>query len=257
MTYTSSMRRVLLTGLLLFECVHAGELKFVTETLPPFNYEAAGTYAGAGPMVEVVQAVCDRIKTKCSVEVFPWRRAYAMAVNGEVDGIFSLLPTPERETLFHLSETVVESAYAFFAADSSRFHYVRPGDLDGYTVAVYGPSGTSVALEALMKGVSGARVVVEISNSMVLKKLASGRYGDGVKAVAAMNRDVGMYLARSEGISGIKPVGDFQKIAYVIGFSKKKVAESRFEEFNNALKAMIREGKVSSILDQYGLRTAR
>ena len=52
---------------------------------------------GAGPFPEVVRAVCDSMKIQCTLKVLPWRRAYAMAVTGVVDGIFVLARNPERE----------------------------------------------------------------------------------------------------------------------------------------------------------------
>lgn len=47
------------------------------------------------------------------------------------------------------SEDIVESAYSFFT-DNSTFHYKKPQDLEGYTVALYGiSSGTGIALQDL------------------------------------------------------------------------------------------------------------
>lgn len=234
---------------------NANELAFATQQFPPFNYRTNGGH-GAGPMADVVKTVCARTRTQCSITVFPWRRALKMAESGEIDGIFSILPTTERKAAYHLSEPVMESAYSFFAPDSSTFRYRQPSDLDGYVVAVYGPSGTHTALDELLKSGTTAKPVIEIDNLTVLKKLAAGRYGDDKKALAAMNRDVGLYLMKTENISGIKPTGDFMKIAYCIGFPKQKVSERQFTEFNDALKELIREGKVRTILSLYGMKPA-
>ena len=237
----------------------AGELSFVTEPFQPFSYEESpGTHVAAGPMADVVQAVCQRIGKTCRMAVLPWRRAYAMAANGEVDGLFSIIRIPEREKDFYVSAMVAESAYGFFAAATSAFAYRRPEDLRDHIIAVYGPSGTSIALDELVAATNQpVRVVLDISNPTVLKKLAAGRYGEGDKVIAAMNREVGSYLTANEKIAGIKYVGDFRKISYGIGLSRKKVTPEQFAEFNNALKTLIREGKVKAILDKYGLKPAR
>lgn len=254
------MKCTRLVGLLFAGAICAGsagaaELKFVTEPFPPFSYEAPGSNRGAGPMADVVMAVCERVKASCSIEVLPWRRAVSMAENGEVDGIFSLLRTPEREKVYFLTEPIVESAYSLFAQESSQFKYTQPKDMDGYVIGVYGPSGTSTVLEEVLKSGSSGRAEVDVNNVAVLKKLAAGRYGDG-KGLAAINRDVGLYLMKTESISGIKPVGDLRKIGYSVGFSRKKVQEPDFKQFNDALKALTKEGKVKAILEKYSLKAA-
>ena len=247
---------LLLLWLLSVTFAYAKELTFVTEQFPPFNYAIAGTSRGAGPMADVVMVVCEKIKARCNISVLPWRRALKMTENGEVDGAFSLLRTTERESAYFFSAMVMETAYSFFADETSTFKYSQPKDLDGFTIGVYGPSGTSMALDELLKSGTTGRVSIEIDNITVLKKLSAGRYGDEKTALAVLNRDVGMHLIKTEGIRGIKPTGDFRKIAYSIGFSRKKVSEAEFIEFNEALKTLIKEGTVKTILSKYGLKAA-
>ena len=233
----------------------SGELSFVTEHFPPFSYEISATKQGSGPMAEVVTAVCDKIRVQCTIQAYPWGRALLMAKSGEADGIFSFLRAPEREQSFFFSEDIVESAYSFFAPTNSTFHYKKPQDLEGYTVALYGiSSGTGIALQDLLPLVSNVTISTDIKNSTVLKKLAAGRYGNREKTIAAMNRDVGLHLIKTENIKGIKEVGDYRKISYGIGFSKNKVSEAQFKDFNEALKELIKEGQVSAILGKYGLK---
>jgi polar amino acid transport system substrate-binding protein len=179
-----------------------------------------------------------------------------MAENGEVDGIFSILKTPEREKIFFVSEMVVEGAYSIFVPDASSFKYNQPKDLDGYVIGVYGPSGTSSVVEDVLKSGSTGKAEIETSNVIMLKKLAGGRYGGGDKGVGVINRDVGLHLMKSEGISGLKVVGDLKKIAYGFGLSRKKSNQAQYQEFNDALKALIREGKVKEILSKYGMKPA-
>lgn len=230
----------------------AAEMKFATQAFPPFSYEANGK--AAGPLVEVVTLVCERLKAKCSIEVLPWRRAVDMAEGGELDGIFPVSRTPEREKELHISDFITETAYSFFAPEASSFKYGQPKDLDGRTIGVYGPSGTATALEDALKAGSTGRAIIELTNVVVLKKVAEGRYGD--KGLGLVNRDVALQLLKSEGIAGVKAVGELKKLAYGIGFSRKKVDPATFTQFNDALKAVIKEGKVKAILDKHSIRPA-
>jgi len=233
----------------------ATELRFVTEPLHPFVTESAVTGQVVGPVAEILQAVCDRIHASCSLEVFPWRRAYIMAERGEVDGIIPFFHTVEREKNFYISDMGIESAFSFFTLNASNLKYSQPRDLDGYTVGVYGPSGISSTVETLLKSGSTGKADIAISNVTVLRMLAGGRYGTADTAVAVLNRDVGLHLLKTEGIQGIKWAGDLQKINYGIGLSRKKVKEEQFHRFNDALRALMLEGKIKMILDRYGLKS--
>lgn len=122
-------------------------LHFATESLPPFNYEENG--APAGPMLEIIQAACNIAQLTCTAEIMPWRRAIALAENGRVDGVFSILLTESREKKFFLSDPIIRTSYSFFALKASAWEYRTPSDLNGMTIGVYGPSGTSETLQEI------------------------------------------------------------------------------------------------------------
>lgn len=232
----------------------AADLNFVTEPFAPYSYPVSSTdTTAAGPMADIVQAVCARIKVTCRSEVYPWRRAYSMVSGGEVDGMFSLMPTDDRKAVLYFSDEIVGGAYTFFAQDSDRLRYHKPGDLNGRTVAVYGPSGTSIALESILSQTS-VESVMEVSNDILLKKLISGRYG--AHPVFLMNRDVALALMKEDGVHDMKPVGDLLPIGYSVAFSRKRVRPMQFIQFNQALRAMIKEGTIKVILTRYRLKEA-
>lgn len=229
----------------------ADSMTFTMEHFPPFNAEDNGTTVG--PLPDIIRATCASMKIRCAIETYPWRRAYRLAEEGQADGIFVLLRTPEREKDFYFSDPVIQTAYAVFANQSTKVSYHAPRDLDGYTVGVYGPSGTSGAAEEMAKSVPGLKIVVEVDNPTVFRKLSGQRYGD--KAVAVMNVDVGNYLLKQEKISGIVAVGDIKRIEYTIGLSRKKVGEKQAEKFNDALRALIRNGTIKTIVEKYGMKS--
>ena len=249
--------RVLAALILWNEPVSAMEMTFVTESFAPFSMEIADSHKPGGAMVEVVQAVCQLIKASCSIEVYPWRRAYQMAERGDVDGIFSLVRTPEREKVFFLSQDIIKSAHSLFAMSNSSLSYSQPGDLAGLTIGVYGPSAVSMAVEEIIRPIPSAQVALELSNTAVLRKLAAGRYGGSDKVVGAINRDVGLHLMQVQGISGIKYIGDLKSVALAVGLSRKRLTEVQFVQFNEALKLLIQSGKVKHILDKYGIQAAK
>jgi polar amino acid transport system substrate-binding protein len=230
----------------------AQTLHFVTEPFQPFNYDKDGKAAGA--MVEVVQSTCVKIGVTCKIEVMPWRRALLLSQEGDADGVFSVLRLPEREEKFHITIPIIESAYVLFALTASNFVYRDPSDLAGHTIGVYGPSGTSITLNALMTGVRNAKVIVETDNTDALRLLSGGGYGEN--GLVMINRDVANYIEKKTGIENLREVVEIKKIQYCIAFSKKVVNEKMFLRFEDALKAQMKDGTVKTILDKYKLKQA-
>ncbi len=233
--------------------VHAGvPLQFVTEPFPPFNFEESGR--AAGPMVEILQAVCKDAKLTCTTQIMPWRRALAMAESGQVDGIFSILHGPEKAQNFVLSEPIIRTAYSFFAPKGSGWSYTTPSNLKDMTIGVYGPSSTSITLNALVATGSNTKVVLELSNFDALKTLSLGGYGPN--AAVFINRDVGLSMTKSMKLTEINPVGDVKQIAYCFGLSKKSPHTEEIVAFNRALRQNIASGEVAQILSKHGLKSA-
>jgi polar amino acid transport system substrate-binding protein len=231
----------------------AEAMHFVMEPFPPFVTDEKGK--PEGPFPEVVLAVCASIKVQCKLSIFPWRRAYAMAEKGLVDGIFVLIRSSERDREFYFTAPVLQTAYGVFVRQDSKLVYAAPADLNGYTVAAYGPSGTSTALEEVARQVPNCRIEIEVDNSSVIRKLSAGRYGE--LSAAVINRDVGLYLLAREHVSGVRIAGEIKKIDYAIGLSRKKVPPAQAEQFNAALRELIRNGTVRTIVEKFKLRPAQ
>lgn len=151
-----------------------------------------------------------------------------------------------------MSPPIIQTSYSLYAQQQSPVHYSSPADLAGYTVAAYGPSGTSYAAEGLVQRVQGARLEVEIDNPTALRKLRMGRYGP--KAVVVINHDLALQLMKPEGDAGLKQVGELQKIEYHIGLSRKKLPLQQVEAFNAALTQLLRDGTIAAIAKKYGMK---
>lgn len=227
-------------------------LTFVMQVFPPFNDLKAGQPVGVFP--DILREVCAAMRTECKLEVYPWRRAYALAHGGMVDGILLLLKTPEREEVFHLGAPVIESAYVLYAQQHNPLRYTAPADLAGYTIGAYGPSGTSYAAGDLLRQIPGARLEVEMDNPTALRKLRLGRYGP--KGAVFINQDLAQHLMRQEGDAGLKQVGEVQQVEYYIGLSRKKMPAQQAELFHATLRQLQRDGKVAAIAHRHGLKAA-
>ncbi|POH82151.1 amino acid ABC transporter substrate-binding protein [Stutzerimonas stutzeri] len=234
--------------------------RFATEDFPPFTYPAdtpvnatAGVRA-AGPFVEVVTAICARLQHQCTITLYPWQRAFRLAEQGQVDGIFTLAHSPQREQIFHISRMLVTSRYSVFAQADSSFVFNHPDDMTGRRVGVYGPSGTSYVLSERLKSVPDVRFHLTADNRRLLRMLQSGRFG--AEGVAVINQDVAWHLIDDERLEDVREAGEMGPISYGIGLSRKTVSAAQFEAFEQALDAAIADGTVQAILRRHKLEAA-
>lgn len=79
-------------------CILAQELKVVTENWRPYNYEEAGEIKGTS--TDQVKKILKKAGFKFNISVYPWSRAYDMALNEENILIFTLIRIAPREKLF-------------------------------------------------------------------------------------------------------------------------------------------------------------
>jgi len=226
--------------------------QFVTEPFAPYTYEQDGR--AAGPMVDVLQEVCAQLRWQCHVRVLPWRRAMHLAERGEVHGIFTLLETPERRALFRFTAPVVEARYALFARSGQDFVYRGPASLVGHEIGVYGPSGSSASLAALVRGLD-VKTHLEPDNPSVLRKLIAGRYGE--RGLAYMNESVALWLLKDDGkLAGLQMAGTDKRFGYPFGLVRARVSAAEAKAFDAALLATCRRGVTAALLRPYALPAA-
>lgn len=238
----------------------ASQWTFVTEDFPPFTHPAedlgsldAGILAG-GPLVEIVQNVCKRLDRKCSILLYPWQRALRMAEQGEVDGIFTVVRSPDRERELHISRMLVTSHYSVFARNDSNFIFSDPKNMAGRTVGVYGPSGTSWLLSERLKSIADVNIHMTLNNRLLLNMLHSGRFGQ--EGLAVVNQDVAWHLIEDEKLDGLREAGELAAVEYGIGLSRKRISTEQFKVFEQALDEAINDGTVAHILRRYQLEAA-
>jgi len=78
--------------------VRSENMIVLTENLPPLNYVEDGVLVG--PSVEIVTEIQRRVGSNEKIEVYPWARAYKMALEEENIVLFSTTYTKDRHDKF-------------------------------------------------------------------------------------------------------------------------------------------------------------
>lgn len=89
---------VLCLFLISFKPLFSSELTILTENLPPLNYLREGVLVG--PSVEIVREIQQRVGSNDMIEVFPWARAYQLALEKKNVVLFGTTHTKDRDNLF-------------------------------------------------------------------------------------------------------------------------------------------------------------
>ena len=78
--------------------VLSAELTILTENLPPLNYVENGVLVG--PSVEIVKEIQRRVGSQEPIQVYPWARAYKMALEEKNVILFGMTHTKVRQDKF-------------------------------------------------------------------------------------------------------------------------------------------------------------
>jgi len=226
---------------------------FLMQDYPPFVVNDNGH--ASGPYPDIVRRACSLLARDCTLKFVPWRRAQWDVEHGQADGLFVVLRSSDREASYYFSPPLISSTFGFFVREGSPLKYAEPQDAAGWTVGVFGPSGSSRMASGLADSiVPRPQLIFEIDHITVLKKLQAGRYGE--RGAAFLNTDLGRALIVRHHLQGLKLAGELPPAAHHVGLSRMKLSPAEAERFLAALRALIDNGTVAQIARGYGMKAA-
>ncbi|WP_346353069.1 substrate-binding periplasmic protein [Azotosporobacter soli] len=227
--------------------VRAGKnLTLVCDVYPPYEYEANGEAVGLS--VEIVREGLRRAGYTATITIYPWARALKMIESGDVDAIFTVWKTPEREAFIDYSQaiatdrqliTVKKESAITFDGDLSKLSQYRIGVINGFS---YGAPFDAAVKEGTIK----VEEAVEVENN--IEKLLSDRidiYVEGEYVILHELKKAGkMYRVKS-----LRPAVNETDV--YLGFAKKRELGAVRDKFDAALAEMKKDGTQQRIIDSY------
>jgi polar amino acid transport system substrate-binding protein len=233
-----------------------GKLTFSTFSFPPFS--AVQDNKTVGPFVDIIDAVCQKIRFDCEYQSMPNRRSKQTLKDGTVNGNFPLGWNKDRDGYLWFTIPLMKTEYGFFAKADSTFEYKTLKDLEGMTVSVFGPSNTSHSLQKIreqMKAQGLKPIEIDMhpnADGTGLKKVALGRV-----QLYYVNRDVGFHRMKQLNISGVRYSGKQKELYYFAGFAKAYNDKAVIDKFNDAARKLSNEGVIAKLLEKYHVDPAR
>ncbi|CAI8944074.1 substrate-binding periplasmic protein [Pseudomonas sp. IT-P100] len=249
------LKRLLLAlasaSLLLINGVHAAEnpdtdLVLLTENFPPYNMAKNGKNFAQdeninGIAVDIVREMFKRADITYSLTLrFPWERIYKLALEKPGYGVFVMARLPDREKLFKWVGPIGPDDWIMLAKADSKISLETLEDARKYKIGAY--KGDAIA-ETLAK--QGLKPIVVLRDQDNAKKLTSGQID-----LWATGDPAGRYLARQDGVTGLKTVLRFNSAELYLALNKN-VPDETVAKLQAALDQLRKEGVVDEIMARY------
>lgn len=221
-------------------------LVLLTENFPPYNMAKNGKNFAQdeninGIAVDIVREMFKRADITYSLTLrFPWERIYKLALEKPGYGVFVMARLPDREKLFKWVGPIGPDDWILLAKADSKITLESLEQARKYKIGAY--KGDAIA-ETLAK--QGLKPIVVLRDQDNAKKLVNGQID-----LWATGDPAGRYLARQEGVNGLKTVLRFNSAELYLALNKD-VPDETVAKLQAALDQLRKEGVVDDIMAKY------
>ncbi|WP_339448193.1 substrate-binding periplasmic protein [Pseudomonas sp. EA_5y_Pfl2_R50] len=222
------------------------DLVLLTENFPPYNMAKNGKNFAQGENIngiatDIVREMFQRAGITYSLTLrFPWERVYKLALENPGYGAFVMARLPDREKLFKWVGPIGPDDWVMLTKADSKITLETLEDARKYKIGAY--KGDAIAETLTKQGLKPAVVLRDQDNA---KKLVRGQID-----LWATGDPAGRYLARQDGVTGLKTVLRFNSAELYLALNKD-VPEETVKKLQTALDQMREEGVVDEIMGRY------
>ncbi|MHC8289466.1 substrate-binding periplasmic protein [Pseudomonas sp. XS1P51] len=222
------------------------DLVLLTENFPPYNMAKNGKNFAQdeninGIAVDIVREMFKRADVTYSLTLrFPWERIYKLALEKPGYGVFVMARLPDREKLFKWVGPIGPDDWIMLAKADSKISLETLDQARKYKIGAY--KGDAIA-ETLAK--QGLNPIVVLRDQDNAKKLVNGQID-----LWATGDPAGRYLARQDGVTGLKTVLRFNSAELYLALNKN-VPDEVVAKLQAALDQLRKEGVVDDIMARY------
>lgn len=218
----------------------------LTENFPPYNMAVNGKNFAQednldGIAVDIVREMFKRAGVNYSMTLrFPWERIYKLALEKPDYGVFVTARLPEREALFKWVGPIGPDDWVLLGRGDSTITLGSLAEAKQYRVGAY--KGDAIADHLQQQGLQPVTVLRDQQNA---RKLMAGQID-----LWATGDPAGRYLAKQEGVSGLKTILRFDSAELYLALNKA-VPDEVVQKLQAELQRMRDEGFVDDILNSY------
>ena len=236
---------VALVVLITCQSVMCEDLTILTENLPPLNYVENGVLVG--PSVDIVKQIQKRVGSKEEIQVYPWARAYQMALNEKNIILFGMTYTKLRKDKFKWVGPLATKRDILVAKKGSG---IKISSLEDAKKVVRIGTLRDDTRERLLKSHGFTNLEPVSDEQLNAKKLALGRIDlwtykiPGLRTVCDL---AGVDYADFEEVYHLR------EIDLMIAFSKR-TPDSIVQKWRDAFNEMLADGTILQIRNKWNMK---
>lgn len=237
---------MVLAGAARAEVAQEQSLVLLTENFPPYNMATNGKNFAQdeninGIAVEIVREMFKRAGVGYNLTLrFPWDRIYKLALEKPGYGVFVTARLPEREALFKWVGPIGPDDWVMLAKGDSPLRLESLEQAAKYRIGAY--KGDAISQYLSDKGIEHSASLRDQENA---RKLMAGQID-----LWATGDPAGRYLAKQEGIGGLKTVLRFDSAELYLALNHE-TADDLVARLQAALDGMRAEGVIDEIQGRY------
>ncbi|WP_445323903.1 substrate-binding periplasmic protein [Pseudomonas sp. EL_65y_Pfl2_R95] len=237
---------LLMSGVARAEIDENYRMVLLTENFPPYNMAINGKNFAQednldGIAVDIVREMFKRAGIQYSLTLrFPWDRIYKLALEKPDYGVFVTARLPEREKLFKWVGPIGPDDWVLLGRGDSTIQVKNLEEAKQYKIGAY--KGDAIAEHLEKQGISP---VTALRDQLNASKLMSGQID-----LWATGDPAGRYLAKQEGISGLKTILRFDTAELYLALNNE-VPDEVVQKLQAELDKMRKEGFVEDTLNSY------
>ncbi|SNS35588.1 amino acid ABC transporter substrate-binding protein, PAAT family [Pseudomonas segetis] len=237
---------LLMSGVARAEIDENYRMVLLTENFPPYNMAINGKNFAQednldGIAVDIVREMFKRAGIQYNLTLrFPWDRIYKLALEKPNYGVFVTARLPEREELFKWVGPIGPDDWVLLGRSDSNISLNNLEDAKQYKVGAY--KGDAIAEHLQQQGLTP---ITALRDQLNATKLVSGQID-----LWATGDPAGRYLAKQEGISGLKTILRFDTAELYLALNKE-VPDEVVQKLQAELDKMRKEGFVDDTLNSY------
>lgn len=238
---------LIVTSIVLITCqsVICEELTILTENLPPLNYVENGVIVG--PSVEIVKQIQKRLGSREQIQVYPWARAYQIALREKNVVLFGMTYTKVREDKFKWVGPLATKRDILVAKKGSGIKIDRLEDAK--KVKSIGTLRDDTR-ERLLKRHGFTNLEPVSDEQLNVKKLALGRIDLWTYKIPGLRTICDLAGVDYE---QFEEVYHLREIDLMIAFSKM-TSDSLVQKWKDAFDEMIMDGSIMQIRQKWNMK---
>jgi len=229
--------------------VSAKNLNYLTEQLPPFNFQEDGELKGISvDLLEGAWRIMGADLNRSIIEVLPWKESYERTLKKENTVLFSTARLPQRENLFKWAGPIGPANKVLLARKDRNISISSNEDLKKYRIAAI--SDDSAVQMLIDRGLKQEDLILESTSRAIIEMLENRSidawaYGDTagfwlINDLGANTSDfeVAYVLAQTEyyyAFSKETPDSLVQSFQEAIDYLKNNRAEDRLTDYERIL----------------------